>query len=169
MNPPFFPFRQLSFFWPPVDPPLLILRYKHDGLVKSQEKLSLRPRTLSGGSNLTINNQLKLLYCFITPFPANQATDHFLRDHHYWGRSKKGFFPVMDKGMPMMRSESRRPALFAAAPTLYIIRLSIFSSPASFTADPRAIPISTAWNMQTGPVKSSPSRLPAARSSLQFL
>jgi hypothetical protein len=44
----------------------------------------------------------------------------------------------------MMMSESSRRGLFAAAPTVYMIRLSMPISAASLTAEPRAIQRSTA-------------------------
>jgi len=60
------------------------------------------------------------------------------------GLSKNGFFPAAERGIPMIMSESRRWRSFAAAPTVYIIRLSILNSAASLTAEPRAIPRSIA-------------------------
>jgi hypothetical protein len=47
----------------------------------------------------------------------------------------------------MITSESKRFNFFAAAQIVYIIRLSMFNSPANLAADPRAIPKSTAWNI----------------------
>ncbi len=50
------------------------------------------------------------------------------------------FFPLMDKGIPWISSAFNNPIFIAAMPTLRMILLSTFSSPATFTAEPRAIP-----------------------------